>query len=132
MKPSNHMQEVLQQEADFYGMDQSCMDMLAERMAAKQQEAQQLARNRWAAAAAAARAASPPPLPQSPQHRTRIEVVDLDEEAPIKHPALRGTSPQRMRVVSTYERNVRLWDCPRGILAHDRLVSSYMTHGNAA
>lgn len=96
------LQEVLQQEADFYGMDQSCMDMLAERMAEKQQEAQQLARAREAVAAAAARAASPPPpSSQPPQYRTRTEVVDLDEKAPIKHPALRGTSPQRMRIAPT-------------------------------
>jgi len=52
MIESGGMQELMQQEAAFFGMDQSCMNMLTERVAAKQQEAQALAGERQAAAAA--------------------------------------------------------------------------------
>lgn len=80
MIESGGMQELMQQEAAFFGMDQSCMNMLAKRMAAKQQEAQALAGARQgsrcgsevAAAAAATRAQA---------HRPRRPGLDGADQA---------------------------------------------------
>lgn len=100
MIESGGMQELMQQEAAFFGMDQSCMNMLAKRTAAKQQEAQALAGARQAAAAAA----KSPPL-QPPHVRKRIDLVDLDLTAPIRHYCHENANEiEQMRLVSISEK----------------------------
>lgn len=103
MIESGGMQELMQQEAAFFGMDQSCMNMLTERVAAKQQEAQALAGERQAAAAAT----ESPPL-QPPYVRKRIDLVDLDERAPIRHYCCgNAIEVEQTRLVSTTEKKMR-------------------------